>query len=100
MRGTGDFGLTLSSTIELALSIDATLLIDLDYANDGVAPDANGAVDFAMMFSGEMTPTFEIDVGKVDDDGEPQPLELDFSTVFQVAADFYMVSFIWYKSLV
>ena len=43
MRGTGDFGLTLSSKIELALSIDATLLIDLDLNNDGVAPDSNGA---------------------------------------------------------
>ena len=53
-----------------------------------------------MMFSGEMTPTFEIDVGKVDDDGEPEPMEIDLSAVFQAAADFYMVSFIWYNSFV
>ena len=79
----------------VALSIDATLLIDLDYANDGVAPDSNGAVDFAMMFSGQLTPTFELDVGKFDADGNPVPMELDLSAVFQVDADFYMVSFVY-----
>lgn len=95
MRGTGDYGVSLSSTITLALSVDATLLIDMDYANDGVAPDSNGAVDFAMMFSGQMTPVFELDVGEVDDAGENVPMELDFSAVFQVDADFYMVSFVY-----
>jgi len=95
MRGTGDFGLTLSSKIKVALSIDATLLIDMDLNNDGVAPDtSSGAVDFAMMFSGQLTPTFEIDIGK------EEPEKLDFSAVFQVDADFYMVRFIWYNALV
>lgn len=53
-----------------------------------------------MVFSGQMTPTFKIDVGKVNDElgwlglgfGENEPMELDFSEVFQVNSDFYMVS--------
>ena len=66
------------------------MLLDIDRLNDGVAP-ANGAVDFSMLLSGQLTPTFEVKTG----DGDDDVLEFDLSDVFSVDADLYMVSFIF-----
>ena len=66
------------------------MLLDIDRLNDGVAP-ANGAVDFSMLLSGQLTPTFEVKTG----DGDDDVLEFDLSDVFSVYADLYMVSFIF-----
>jgi hypothetical protein len=64
-----------------------TMLVDMDRLNDGVGP-SNGAVDFALLMSGSLAPTFEVNVG---DDGD-DPMEFDLSDVFSVDADFFMVS--------
>ena len=85
MRGTGSYGFDISSTIALTMECDITLLLDLDYKNDGVGA-ANGAVDFAMLLSGSITPIFELEIPDSD------PYEIDLSAVFSVDSDFYMVS--------
>ena len=85
MTGTGEYGLDLGAVTKLVMACDVTVLIDLDLNNDGVS-SSNSAVDFAMMLSGSLTPTFEIDLG------DEEPEELDFSAVFETNSDFYMVS--------
>jgi hypothetical protein len=86
LRGTGNYGLQISTAVTVAVGCDATVLVDADYADNGLAP-VNGAVDYALLLSGRFAP--KIEIKSKDKKGENKTDTIDLSSVFQVDADLY-----------
>jgi hypothetical protein len=86
LRGTGNYGIKISEAVTVAIGCDATVLVDVDYANNGFGP-VNGAVDYALLLSGRFTPVINIKSKDKNNNGKTDSINL--SSVFQVDADLY-----------
>jgi len=97
VRGTGVIGFKASEKVAVGITIDATLLVDADYKNDGVELvqvfREEGAVDyfpdFALLLSGSAYPTFN--VSTVLKDGEELVNMIDLSEAITANVDIFTI---------